>query len=355
MKKIISMILVVLMALCAFTACGDVAETTGSVVTTDSVSGGEEATVVNFGMGVYTTYGEVTNADGESNGKGEVTATVAAVLIDENGKILKCDIDCADISVGYTSAGVATVADEFKTKAELGTAYGMAAYGNDLNGDGKVLEWNEQIDIFENAIVGKTLDEAKALVVNGYQAVEDVQTAGCTMGVGDYIKAVEKAVLNAAACEASATDSVKVSVATAVDAKDATAEANGTIELEINAAGVAVADGKVTACEVDVAAVSFAFDANGASATDTSAEIVTKLEKGDAYGMAAYGNDLNGDGKVLEWYAQADAFNAACLGKTADEIAALVVNGYQAVEEIQTAGCTMGVADIAAAIVKAAK
>ncbi|MBQ4150705.1 MAG: hypothetical protein IJC81_02745 [Clostridia bacterium] len=364
MKKIISLTLVVLMALCAFVACGteDTATTAAQVSGNATEPGATEPTIdepvvetLNFGMGTYTVFGEVKNADGEANGSGEVTATVAAVLVDKDGKIVKCDIDCVDISVAYTSAGVADVADEFATKAELGTAYGMAAYGTDLNNDGKVLEWNEQIDIFEEKIVGKTIDEAKALVVNGYQAVEEVQTAGCTMGVGDYIKAVEKAVANATESAASATDTLKVSVVTAVDAKDATADTAGAIELEINMAAAAVADGKVTATAVDVAAANFTFDVNGVATTDATTEIVTKLELGTAYGMAAYGTDLNNDGKVLEWNEQAAVFTAACLGKTADEIAALVVNGYQAVEEVQTAGCTMGVADIAAAIVKAAK
>ena len=197
MKKIISLALVVLMALAAFTACGDttVAETTvaDTVVDTTAVTEVVEAATVKFGMGVYAAYGDNTSAEGDTNGNGEVAVTIAAVLVDENGKIVKCDIDTADLSVAYTSAGVAVVADEFKTKAELGTAYGMSAYGTDLNGDGKVLEWNEQIDVFENAIAGKTLDEAKALVVNGYQAVEEVQTAGCTMGVAGIASALVKA------------------------------------------------------------------------------------------------------------------------------------------------------------------
>ncbi len=350
MKKILSVALVVLMVLTTFVACngGTPAETTGA-------NNNEEIANVKFGMGVHTVYGDVTDADGETNGSGEVIATVAAVLVDADGKIVKCDIDCADLTVEYTSAGVAVVADEFKTKYELGTNYNMAAYGTDLNGDGVVKEWFEQIDIFENAIVGKTIDEAKALVVNGYQAVEDVQTAGCTMGVGDYINAVEKAYTNATESGASATDALKVGVKVSADVADATAEADGTVELEISVAAAATAEGKVTACATDCVAAHFSFDATGKATTDTAAEFATKLEKGDNYGMAAYGTDLNGDGKVLEWYAQAAAFNAACLGKTADEIAALVVNGYQAVEDIQTAGCTMAVADIAAALVKAAQ
>ncbi|MBQ8836211.1 MAG: hypothetical protein IJ002_01725 [Clostridia bacterium] len=339
MKKILSIALVVLMALTTLVSCGSEAE----------------AANVNFGMGVYTYYGEATSADGETNGAGEVLATVAAVLVDADGKIVACDIDCADISVEYTSAGAAVVADAFKTKAELGTDYGMAAYGADLNGDGKVLEWNEQADALEGVVVGKTVDEVKALVVDGYYGTEEVQTAGCTIGISDYIKAVEKAVANAAESTAKATDTVKVGVVTSASATDATADAEGSIEVDITVAAAATdADGKITACATDVAVAEVTFTALGEATTDTAAEILTKLEKGADYGMAAYGADLNGDGKVLEWNEQAAAFNTACTGLTATEVAALVVDGY-GVEDVQTAGCTIGITDMAAAMVKAAQ
>lgn len=340
MKKILAFSLVVLMALATFSACG----------------GGEDNTTatVDFGMGVYTYYGTASDAEGDVNGEGEFFASFAAVLVDENGKIVKCDIDTLDASAAYTSAGAAVVADEILTKHELGDNYGMAAYGGDNNGDGKVLEWYAQADALEGVIVGKTVDEVKALV-SGYYGTEEVQNAGCTIGIPDYINAVVKAVENATESGATASDDLKVSAVVAVEAKDATADANGAVEFEVSVAAAATNSGKVTALATDVVAAEIAFDASGKALTDTAAEILTKLEKGDDYGMAAYGTDLNGDGKVLEWYAQAEAFNNACIGKTADEVAALVVNGYQAVEEVQTAGCTMGVADLAEAIVKAAK
>ena len=65
--------------------------------------------------------------------------------------------------------------------------------------------------------------------------------------------------------------------------------------------------------------------------------------------MAAYGTDLNGDGVVKEWNEQAAAFDAACVGKTAVEIEALVgADGY-GVADLQTAGCTMAVSGFAKA------
>jgi len=334
MRKILSVVLAALMML-TFVGCG-------------------EAETLKFGMGVYATYGDVTSADGETNGAGEVIATVAAVLVDAEGKIVKVELDTADNTVEYTSAGAA-VAGEFATKYELGDNYNMAAYGTDLNGDGKVLEWYAQADAFEATCVGKTVEEVKALIGEDfYHGGEELANAGCTMGVSDFIFAVEKAVANAKDSAATADDTLSVAVVTAQSTEDATADAEGSSELEINFAAAAKKDGKVTVMATDVLAATFTFDANGAATTDTTAAFATKLELGDNYNMAAYGADLNGDGKVLEWYAQADAFNAACVGLDANGIAALVVNGY-GVDSLQTAGCTIGISDLVEVAVKAAK
>ena len=337
MKKILSVMLAALMLLsvASFTSCG-------------------EAETLKFGMGISAAYGDVTSAEGESNGTGEVIATVAAVLVDANGKIVKVELDTADNTVEYTSTGAA-VAGEFATKYELGDNYNMAAYGTDLNGDGKVLEWYAQADAFETVCAGKTVEEVKALVGEDfYHGGEELAAAGCTMGVTDFIAAVEKAVANAKDSTATADDTLTVAVVTAQSTEDATADAEGSSELEINFAAAAKKDGKVTVIATDVLAATFTFDANGAATTDTTKAFATKRELGDNYNMAAYGTDLNGDGKVLEWYAQADAFEAACAGLDANGIAALVVEGY-GVESLQSAGCTMGVSELVTVAVKAAK
>lgn len=70
--------------------------------------------------------------------------------------------------------------------------------------------------------------------------------------------------------------------------------------------------------------------------------------------MSKFGADLNGDGKVLEWHAQAEAFEAACVGKTASEISALAAGDGYGVADLQSAGCTIAVKDMVKAAVKAA-
>ena len=103
------------------------------------------------------------------------------------------------------------------------------------------------------------------------------------------------------------------------------------------------ADGKIVVCRIDVAQNKMNV-ADGAVEADKAFE--TKMELGDRYNMAAYGSDNNGDGIVLEWYAQTKAFEQYVVGKTAAEVAAIqtqfVNNHYIAVDEaLLSAGCTM--------------
>lgn len=338
MKKILSIVLVLVMTAVLFAGCGS------------------EGVPVKFGLGVYAYTEEGTNADGETDGEGEIVVTAAAVMVDANGVIVDCVIDTVAYTAHWTAAGddiTHEFDEDIKTKYELGTNYGMSAYGNDVNGDGKVLEWNEQIDAFRSVVKDKTIDEVKALVVNGYQGNEEVMNAGCTMGIADYVKALEKAVANAKDCDSLAIDTLNLAIVSADDGKGATEEADGNVELEVTIVGSAVdADGKVSAMVTDAVQGAVSFTLTG-EATYSAGELKSKLELGTAYNMAAYGTDLNGDGKVLEWNEQAAAFDAECLGKTASEISALVVDGY-GVESLQTAGCTIGISDLVKAAVKAA-
>ncbi len=66
-------------------------------------------------------------------------------------------------------------------------------YAADLNKDGKVLEWDEQAAAFNAACAGLDKDGvAKLAIETGYGA-DALQTAGCTIHVGDMVKAAVKA------------------------------------------------------------------------------------------------------------------------------------------------------------------
>ena len=138
------------------------------------------------------------------------------------------------------------------------------------------------------------------------------------------------------------------------EAKNADGDTNGSGNFDVTAVAVLLdADNKIVAIDLDSADVKAAWTAEGkVVATE---DFATKYEKGADYGMAAYGKKHDGsEGAVKEWFEQADAFEAACVGKTATEIAGLEAEGY-GVEDVQKAGCTIGVTGFVNAVVNAAK
>ncbi len=321
-----------------------------AVMVVSMVGCGEgEKESLKLGMGVHAYINGSADADADNNGNNEVVATVAAVLVDKDGKIVKCELDTLDAELAFTSEGKAVAADAFKTKAELGTDYGMVAYG------GATKEWYEQADAFEQVVVGKTAAEVKALLADdNYTGNDEVIKAGCTIGVSDFVGAVDKALANVEESAATSEDTLKIATVVAQTAEDASEEAEGSNEIEVTFAATAVnKDGKVSAAAIDTLAASASFDTKGIY-TGSEGELRTKKMLGADYNMAAYGADLNGDGEVKEWFEQAAAFEAACAGKTADEIAGLEADGY-GVEDVQKAGCTIAITDFVAAVVKAAK
>lgn len=170
MKKIVSFLLCVSMILCAIslTACGP-----------------KEKETLKLGLGVYTS-AKATSATADKNGSGQATATGAAILIDAEGKIVKCFLDCADSTVSYTANGQAITAESFSTKYEQGDAYGMKAYG------GAAKEWYEQADAFDAACIGKTASNVNALIGDNNYGSSDLRSAGCTILVNGFVKAASK-------------------------------------------------------------------------------------------------------------------------------------------------------------------
>ncbi len=296
----------------------------------------KEAESLKFGMGVYTDVSKASNAEADANGQGRATSTAAVVTVDGAGKIVSCELDTADATVAYTGDGKAVANESFATKYELGDAYNMVAYG------GAVQEWYKQADAFEDVVCGKTLDEVKALVAGENKGTEEVINAGCTIMIHEFVKAIEKAYNNAVASEVTAEHTLKLGVSTAQSCKDATEEKDGQNQLETTFLAVAVdADGKVVAATSDCVQVKFTFDATGASTYDLTKAVSSKKEAGANYGMSAYGTDLNGDGTVKEWFEQAAAFDAACIGKTGSEIASLMGADNYGNADLQAAGCTI--------------
>ena len=303
---------------------------------------GASEETLKLGLGVYSAVEKATNADGDTNGQAQVAVTVAAVLVGADGKIVKCVIDVADNTVSYTSEGKAVANESFKTKHELGDAYGMKT---DSPYYGSKTEWYEHANAFCALVEGKTVSEVKALVAEDGKNSDALVSAGCTIGSSEFVKAVVAAVANAKDSAATKSTTLKLGINTDQTTADATAEKAGSNKLTTDIFAAAVdAEGKIVAATNETVEVDFTFDTTGKSTFDTSKAINGKRELGDAYGMKT-GSPYYGSAK--EWYEHADAFVAACIGKKASEVASLEGN-----TDLQNAGCTIAIGGFVKAATK---
>ena len=127
-----------------------------------------------------------------------------------------------------------------------------------------------------------------------------------------------------------------------------TSSKDGQAQANISITAVMVDEnGVITACVIDVIQGKIAFDATGKVTTDKATVFQSKQELGDAYGM----RKASAIGK--EWFEQADALEAWCVGKTLEQVmAAPLNNGYPTDADLVT-GCTMSITDYLLALQKA--
>jgi hypothetical protein len=122
-----------------------------------------------------------------------------------------------------------------------------------------------------------------------------------------------------AAC--ASTPTIKVGLGTygsLKSSKAATAEAEGTAQVDITSCALAVdANGKIVGVSFDVNQGKVKFNATGAITTDLTSEVKSKKELGDAYGMKS----VSGIGK--EVYEQINALEAYMIGKTVSDTLAM--------------------------------
>lgn len=324
MKRSLCAFLSILMILSAlsFTACG------------------KEETL-KFGLGVFTDVSKASNAEADKDGEGTVAVTGAAVSFDKDGKIVACTLDTLQATVKYTAEGKATANSEFKTKYEQGDAYNMVAYGKAAK------EWYAQADAFETVVIGKTVAEVKALVAEGDKGTDAVISAGCTIMIDEFVGAIESASANAVDSNVTKAHSLKLGIAVDQTVADATEEKDGSNQVETTLFACAVdAEGKIVAADTDCVQVKFTFDSKGASTYDLTKKAQSKREQGDAYNMVAYGKA----GK--EWYAQADAFESLCSGKTPAEVAGFIAEDGKGTADVKAAGCTIYVTGFTKAAAK---
>lgn len=165
MKKLFAVVLAVVLCAASLTAMADT-----------------------MGLGVVTSV-KTASATAEGDGSVQVTNTLCAVVLDDEGKIVSAYFDVVDSpKVAVTADGaVADVAgEEVLTKVEKGDAYGMIV----ASSIGK--EFYQQMDALAAWCVGKTVEEAVATFDTDADA-----KAGCTLYAGDFLAALTKAAANA--------------------------------------------------------------------------------------------------------------------------------------------------------------
>ncbi|MFV0466177.1 MAG: hypothetical protein ACK5ML_08895 [Lachnospiraceae bacterium] len=340
MKKIAALLLCTALAVGALAGCGSSSTTTSETTTSEAATEAATEAVVETesaaaetetaatetaggaaktGFATINSISKSTSATADAEGLAEVDTLAAAVLLDADGKIVACEIDSIQSKANFSAEGVITsdITAEVQSKNELGDAYGMK--GSSAIGK----EWFEQAEAFAQYVVGKTADEVAGIAINeeGYAGDEDL-IASVTVHIGDFVAVVQKAATNAKELGASSTDMLGMAATTSLSgSKDAAADAEGLVQAYSYYSVVTTnADGVITSCYSDASQGKVNFDTAGAVTSDLAVAPQTKQELGDAYGMKA----KSAIGK--EWYEEADAFSAYCVGKTLDEVKGIAVD-----------------------------
>lgn len=281
--------------------------------------------------------------DGE--GAAQVDSVAAAVVVDEEGKIVSCYLDTAQTKMSFTAEGKVVKKDDFQTKKELKDDYGMKA----ASSIGK--EWYEQAQAIEEYVIGKTAKEVAGIPVDDSTKTTDVDLlAGATMKIGNYKQAIVEATENAKAVGSKEGDKLGLGIITNMDSsKDAEADKEGQCQAySVYVAVTTDKDGKITTAVIDSTQGTVKFDAKGAITSDLTAGVKTKRQIGDDYGM----KKASSIGK--EWYEQAASMEEYLVGKTAKEVTGIAVDDSgKATDPDLLAGVTMSVNGYQATAVKA--
>lgn len=340
MKKRISIMLAAVMLSGAVTACGSkpaeataaatTAETTAVETTAEETTAAEttaaETTAAEVsadgyrtGLAVISSLGKSKDA-GDKDGNAQVDSVAAAVILDEDGKIVDCVIDTAQTKMAFSADGkVVTPLDTtFDSKKVLKDEYGMKPASQ----IGK--EWFEQAASFEEYVIGKTADEVKGIAVTeeGAPADEDL-AATVSVKIGDYVDAIVEAAANAKVIGTQEGDKLGLGIVTGMSkSKDSADGKDGQCQAYSNYAVVTTdKDGVITGCIIDATQGTVTFDAAGKITADLTAGVKTKRQLGDAYGMKG----ASAIGK--EWFEQAASMEEYVIGKTVAEVEGIAVDG----------------------------
>ena len=333
MKKILSLLLIFVLSMSLAVGCTPAAPAEEPAVEEPAVEepaveepaveepAVEAGKIAKLGLGQVISIAKSSDKTAEKTAQAQADVTIAAVGFDADGKVASVTIDVAQTKVAFDENMMVTSDKtmEVKSKKDLGPDYGMAK----ASAIGK--EWFEQMEAFENWMIGKTISEITGLTVkqvdDNHKSVPDVPelTSSVTISVESYIAAVEEAWTNSV--DAMGADTVGLGVETHIgSSKDAAADKPAQAQVDTYMAATAFdADNKIVATIIDNAQVKIPYDADGKVTADKAGMFKTKQELKEDYGM----KKASPIGK--EWFEQMAAFEEWMVGKTTDEVMGLAV------------------------------
>lgn len=285
---------------------------------------------------VRTGLGVTAHAKGGTR-SGKVTITAAGVLLDSGGRILRCVVDEAECELTANDAGVLALPGGYRTKYEMKEEYGLKK-ASDIG-----REWYQQIDAFCKAAEGRTAEQLSALAEEDGEAAD--MLSGCTIDVGGYVEALQKACRTAAVLGAAENDSLALGTVLKAGGIDAAFDKPGTAQVTATMALLSKdSAGAVTSAVLDEIQPELEV-ANNGGMTVPGKVIQTKVEQAEAYGM----KEMSAIG--LEWYQQAANFAKGLKGRTLSQIQSIPSNGT---DVDLAAGCTIAWTEFLEAAAKAA-
>jgi len=140
-------------------------------------------------LATTTKFDSSTAADAENAGNAQLDADVVALTMKDT-VITSCALDSVQAKVAFDASGAITsdTAVPVATKNELGSNYGMVAWG------GAIAEWDEQAASFAAYVTGKTADEVANISITEATKPADADLAATvTISVIGFMNLVTKA------------------------------------------------------------------------------------------------------------------------------------------------------------------
>ena len=284
-------------------------------------------------------------ASADADGLAQADTTFVAVLVDGDGVIKDCLIDCVQTKIAVSATGeILTAADTaFDSKIVLDDAYDMRK-ASPIGA-----EWDEQANFLADYVTGKTLDEVKGIAIDdGGKPTDADITTGCTMNIAEILTAVENAVANAKVLGAGVDDTLYMNCNAIVSdsSKAASADGNGNAQADVTVGAYTLdASGVITSCYLDCVQAKIAVTAAGEVASEVGASYDSKLVLDDAYDMR------KASPIGAEWDEQAWFFAEYVTGKTPADVAGIALDeSTHPTDADMTTGCTMAVGAFIAVI-----